>query len=226
MRDKVLRSASTLFRLKGETTLRAKNNLWGIFSLCISLVVINSMSGCESSVDEPSTDGTQIGGPTYDGSGFGVMPGEVKLPAAYSSTVQFEALNGREPYTWRVSRSDLGSISASGLYTSSARAGENTITVSDGSGRSVRAKVIQETPVSSVLNITPAVTTLDSGVINNVNFVGNGGVPPYSWSVTEARLGTVNTSGRYQNNLDENGSNYVVLRDSNGSTVTALVIQE
>lgn len=192
------------------------------------LVLALFVSACEDDPDDrmasqdPLSPGSSAA--NYGASGFGIMPGSATISAATTRIIQFEAISGSPPYTWRVSRSDLGTITASGLYTSNTREGINTITVTDSRNASVRATVTQTSEATSTLRISPSSSDVPVDRQYQVQFQVSGGVPPYAWSVSQSTLGTIDGDGLYTSRTIS-GANTVFVRDGNGSLASALINQ-
>lgn len=90
-------------------------------------------SGCE--LNEDSTTSVTL------------SPASVYLNAGAVSIVEFTASGGDSNYTWSVSDISLGTIyeasTAIAFYQSTTNSGTNTLTVTDSSSNSARAKIIQ-----------------------------------------------------------------------------------
>lgn len=104
-----------------------------------------------------------------------------------SSTQQFVASGGVTPYSFSI-LSGGGSVSDSGLYTAPSSATVTTLRVSDSAGAVRDALIIVEVEIS----LTPA--NRKANVSSTFQFSTNGGVPPYSYSVTSG-TSTINSSG-------------------------------
>lgn len=192
-----------------------------VFVVTVSFFLV----GCEDDVSKFGSKPPVVDvGVITSSSGLGVKPGAVTLAPGTVRDVQFEAINGTPPYTWRVSRNNLGTISSSGLYMANDDAGENTITVTDSEGRSVQATVTQSARAFDELKISPASGELATDKSYELKFQATGGAPPYSWSVSSSSLGTINNSGLYTSKPVP-GNNTVVVVDQNGSSASVNVNQ-
>jgi hypothetical protein len=76
-----------------------------------------------------------------------LSPASAYLTSSEVSVLTFTASGGDSNYTWSVSDSSLGTLYAAdetALYQSVAKAGTNTVWVSDSSGNTASATVVQE----------------------------------------------------------------------------------
>lgn len=195
--------------------------------LCATFI----LAGCEDdpgSVPEnqdPRSPGSAAA--SFNSSGLGIMPGSISIDASISGSVQFEALNGSPPYSWRVSRSDLGTINNAGLYTSKPIAGNNTITVTDSRNISVQATAFQSAsgaPPATDLSIIPDDLVFDTEEQYTIQFQASGGSPPYQWFVSSSDLGDIErNTGKYTTKNIITGVNIITVRDSGGLVATARV---
>lgn len=211
----------------GATTWRSSAVFYALLLVAAQLFLV----GCEDDPDASLTNQTpetpHASVANYGASGFGIMPGSVSLGSGSNRDVQFEPINGTPPYTWRVSRSDLGAISSAGLYMANTPDGQNTITVTDSAGRSVQATVIQANNAAAIaaLAIVPATSTIGIDKQYQISFQATGGIPPYSWSASSTGLGTITSAGLYTSRTIA-GQNTITVRDANGTLASATVIQE
>jgi hypothetical protein len=80
---------------------------------------------------------------------------------------------------------------------------------------------------SSALAITPPAIIVNAASLTNVSFTASGGTTPYTWSVSNATIGTVagNESNAVYTPYGVTGLNGVMVTDANTNTVTAYVTQ-
>ncbi|QTA83747.1 Uncharacterized protein dnl_61620 [Desulfonema limicola] len=139
--------------------------------------------------------------------------------------VGFNAQGGVPPYTWSVTgRGNLDTTgSKSAVYTAPTPAEFAVVTLKDSGGNSITANISPkeiDDEVIEALTITPV--SGDVGDRQIIGFNAQGGVPPYTWSVTG------------KGNLDITGSKsavytaptpaefaVVTLKDSGGNSITA-----
>jgi PKD repeat protein len=128
----------------------------------------------------------------------------------------FGASGGVPPYAFSVVTGGAGgTIDSSGAYTAPASAGTDTVRVADSIGNAASAAVT----VVAVLSISPASYAMALG--NSGVFLGNGGFPPYSYSVSGMAGGTISSAGVYT--PTSLGIATVTVTDSTGSKATAAV---
>jgi hypothetical protein len=128
----------------------------------------------------------------------------------------FIASGGVSPYTFRV-KSGLGSIDAqTGEYTAPNQEGSAVIAVTDASSFSDEALV----SIHTAMSISPENPTIISG--DSVNFLVNGGVPPYQYAVVTGGGSFVDSTYTSPKNFS-GGSVTVRATDSIGSSITTLV---
>lgn len=152
----------------------------------------------------------------------------------------FTASGGTGSFTWRVSNSSLGNfleISGSRNSTASYGAsgvGNNTVTVTDVTGKSATATVQQSAdgggeidPVS--LNQSLVTVDPDGGT---ADFAASGGTGEFSWSVGDSSVGIIssisgsrNGNATYSAVTGVTGQNLVTVRDGGGDSTSATVVQ-
>ncbi len=162
---------------------------------------------------------------------------------ANGGTTSFSATGGTGDYTWRVSSTSLGNFtSISGPRNGSAeyrasRTGNNTVTVTDGTGQSASALVQQTTdpvdppPGADPVTVSPSVTTINS-LGGTDSFSASGGSGTFRWSVSNGQLGqfslitgTRDASATYLA-LGTPGQNVITVTDTDtGARATATVNQ-
>jgi hypothetical protein len=106
------------------------------------------------------------------------------------NTQQFAATGGTGTYYWAVSDQTIGTISASGLFTSRGTLGTTTVTASDSAGNTGTASV---TVATSTLNVSPATVTL--GRRQTQQFTSTGGTGTIYWSASDRTIGSVSATG-------------------------------
>ena len=141
----------------------------------------------------------------------------------------FSMSGGTAPYSWDVSDSSKGSISASGgqgVYTVTA-VGKNDVIAYDRNGNSAIAKISGSSSSAS----TPlTVSASPSQLLHNLDLAiltASGGTGPYKWKVQEANGDLVGsdtgTSVSYKR--ISSGDNIVTVTDSLGATAMVLIKQ-
>ena len=163
---------------------------------------------------------------TYSGSSSSslkISPSATTL-TGNDDTVSLTASGGSSPYSWTVSSTTLGSVSATTgstvTYTSKKVAGTATITVTDDDDNSATATVTYSgSSSSSDLKISP------SGTLNfNTNYIiqvftATGGNDPYTWNVSSTNFGTLSASSGSQVTYTSKfvgGTNYITVTDEDG----------
>jgi hypothetical protein len=93
---------------------------------------------------------------------------------------------------------------------------------------------------SSGVTITPTSATVSASSVTNITFDANGGIPPYTWSVSNPGIGSIaveDASGVFTpyalNNSSADytasgalGTNVVVVTDADSNSASAIIIQE
>ncbi|NUN04894.1 MAG: DUF1566 domain-containing protein [Bdellovibrio sp.] len=144
-----------------------------------------------------------------------------KYKLAVGQVLNFSAAGGVAPYVYSIVEAGQGSIDAnSGQYTAPANLNNGvsaTIKVVDSLGHEA-TKIVS---LYSALSVTPSGKNL--AVNNSATFTGQGGLPPYTYSVTGAPAnGTVNASGLYTAPASA-GSYSLTVTDSDGNTTNASI---
>ena len=201
---------------------------FSLMLLAIAIVFIGcegkSMNdGSEYLADHPydSLDRPDWTGETaYD---LQIIPSKITIPLR--GDFQLSVTGGAEPYgDWVVTIPDLGSVSSSGKYTAGRHnTGENTVSITDASGKTVSMTVIVSSGIESYpLRIIPENITIPSS--ESFQLYVTGGRPPYGdWMVTIPALGSVSSSGRYTSS-SATGTNIVSITDASGKTVSMTVV--
>jgi hypothetical protein len=193
--------------------------------------------GCEnepaglSDLDQYFADHPYATDPRLDGENVVHLEPSQGIVATAGQVITFRAFGGTAPYTWDVAIRDVGSVTPSPVTSDTAtyRAEEaslNSVIVTDANGHSAVASISQ--PGSAALSITPSsVTLLRPAAGTVVQFVANGGVPPYGhWNVAFPEVGTVDGNGLYTVvATGVNASNVVSVTDAAGTLAVAAVAE-
>ncbi|VAW77713.1 Alkaline phosphatase [hydrothermal vent metagenome] len=129
-------------------------------------------------------------------------------------TQQFAAAGGAAPYTWSVSNPAVISVNAAGLVTALA-AGTATVTATDANGVAGSATVTVNAAPANIV-ITPNTATVPTG--GTQQFTANGGVAPYTWSLSTEDAGTIDAVTGLFTAGDEAATTTVIATDANGDT--------
>ncbi|MCX7592109.1 MAG: hypothetical protein N2255_10835 [Kiritimatiellae bacterium] len=142
----------------------------------------------------------------------------------------FTASGGSLPYTWKVSSSSRGTITAQGktqaIYTRLSE-GENVVTVIDKRGQAATATITQPGPaVPAALTIAPPMASPASDGATVV-FTASGGTLPYTWDVSSPALGSITPQGTRQAIYTrlQSGNNFVLVTDAAGQLALATITQ-
>ena len=90
-------------------------------------------TACDDDEEDTTTSGV-----------LSISPASVTIPAGVNTNLIFVASGGTTPYTWSVSSSIYGTLVASGsqaIYSSTAMAGRNYVTVTDSFTNSITATI-------------------------------------------------------------------------------------
>ncbi len=139
-----------------------------------------------------------------------VTPDTATLAAG--TTQQFTASGGAAPYSWSVSDASVASINASTGLLDALAPGQVTVTAMDVAGVTGTAQVTVTTVV-----VSPDTTTLL--VADTQQFTAVGGSTPYSWSVSDATVASIDANTGLLTALAL-GSVQVTATDANGFTDT------
>ncbi len=128
-------------------------------------------------------------------------------------SLQFSASGGSAPYGWSSSNPGVASIDTNGRLTA-LRAGSTVVTATDANGRqgSTAAITVNEPPVS--IAVTPSSGSVTVG--STLRFSASGGRAPYSWSVSDAAVASIDANGLLTGLAA--GTVVVTARDADGVT--------
>lgn len=142
-------------------------------------------------------------------SNISVSPGTASV--AVGSSVQFGASGGSAPYSWSSSNTSVASIDANGRLTG-LRAGTTVVRVTDANGLQGASSTITVTPAPANVSVTPASGSVNVG--STLRFSASGGRGPYSWSVSNGSLASIDSNGLLS--ALAAGSVVVTARDADG----------
>ncbi len=131
------------------------------------------------------------------------------------TTVTVIATGGQGPYVFAVT-SGAGTVDASGHFTSPS-AGTSVITATDSLGLSTTTTVVVNPP----LVVSPTSATLTASSSQTLPFVAQGGVPPYTYSVSSGS-GAIDAQGIYTAGA-KSGTDTVRITDAQGTVGPAAV---
>lgn len=82
-------------------------------------------------------------------------------------------------------------------------------------------------PSTVTLTVSPSSVSFTAGIVTNVQFTAVGGRSPFTWSVSDASLGAIVSSGStaIYTSTTNSGRNYINLSDSATNSATATVNQ-
>lgn len=163
----------------------------------------------------------------------GALPARLTLTPQTASikvgeTLQFTAEGGTPPYLWRTTNPFIASVNGSGLLTG-ITSGVVFVTVSDSRGQSASTSLIlvNSTSTGSTgstgLNVTPTSAIVPRG--GWMQFSVSGGNGPYTWSVSNPVVGTVNSIGFFQASFLVTGTTTITVKDYFGKTITTGTIE-
>jgi hypothetical protein len=163
-----------------------------------------------------------------------VTPLTATIPATNQpgGQIQFTVSGGIPPYqAWQVSRPDIATISASGLYRSTGiapvgAAVEVTVSILDAAGNVAEATVTHAALQPGTVKIDQP-SPFNIGVQNVVQFTASGGTPPYQWTQSRPLVGQVNPVTGIYSDIDPPvaSTNDVTVIDSLGVTATIQVLE-
>ena len=183
--------------------------------------------GCENNSDAPG-DGANSTAQFY------VSPPAVALES-FENTVVLTVNGGSATFIWTVSDASLGIINGLDANSSTdsrsvnyqrvgTAEGANTIRVQDSNGWIAHATVT--TGLDGVLIVSPATVTLTGATVTQA-FTVQGGMQPYSWSVSDGSLGTITlvsgTTATYTRLVGVTGVNTIHVTDLQGLSAYATV---
>jgi len=137
-----------------------------------------------------------------------------------NETQSLNVLGGTPPYEWRVTNSLVASIDINGVLTALS-GGSIKVTVMDIEGNLAATDIILISE-SRALNLLPIESIYATG--QQFQLSVQGGTPPYSWTVSNAAVLSINQSTQTATALGE-GVSFISVTDAMGETVTSNVIE-
>ena len=205
------------------------------------LVALMALGGCEGESDTDSSGVDDYFEANPYSSEAREDPGETSLQISpvlatlsiIGESVVFKGSGGKSPFTWSVSDSNNGHIEVSGWSQANYycdKVGNNDVIVQDQNKHSAIAHI---TPEVDTMTVSPSSVTLIVGEAEYyASFTVSGGTPPYIWSSGNVSLGTVSYSAdtsyvaAYTAVAGAYGNNVITVRDAEGRTTSATVIQK
>ncbi|MGD8567913.1 MAG: Ig-like domain-containing protein [Gammaproteobacteria bacterium] len=108
-----------------------------------------------------------------------------------NQTLQFQASGGTPPYTFSVSDSGVATIDSTTGVLTGLSSGVVQISATDANGVSDTTNNVEV--VETTLNVTPAAAVIGTG--SQLQFSVAGGTPPYSWSVLDNNIASIDANG-------------------------------
>lgn len=150
-------------------------------------------------------------------SSINIAPNIAELVVGQS--VQFQANGGIVPYTWSTPANGIGNINATTGLFSGLSAGVTEVSVRDANGISKTSGAIRVVAAQALV-LSPMRADLMPGEF--LEFQVSGGFAPYSWSVSDRTIASINNTGLLT--ALTLGSVTVTATDSMGSSVTSNAI--
>jgi hypothetical protein len=113
---------------------------------------------------------------------LGITPTTISVPTESNNT-SFSGTGGMAPYKYSTNN---GTVSSNGLFTAPKSPGSAVVTVTDSRNNKVEARVT----IYQSLGINPPNKLMMVG--SSFTFTGTGGIPPYTYSSTDGKIGLSN----------------------------------
>ncbi|MBI5184249.1 MAG: Ig-like domain-containing protein [Nitrospinae bacterium] len=156
----------------------------------------------------------------HSGRAMKISPSSVIL--GYGESITFLTVGGTQPITYSLSNKTFGSINSSGVFTAKKYQTKDKkfyVIAKDKRGDEAKAKV---SIIKNSVEISPSVATLGYG--NSLTFGAAGGYEnSYTWTVSNASMGTIAASTGLFTAKNTTGSVTVRAKDSAGTQGTAIV---
>jgi len=190
------------------------------------------MTGCEDSPDTDNNDDYfEDSAVSRDPRDIGITPTLTVAPASATATfigqaISFTVSGGSGGFKWSVANS-AGSVRVEGssmaVYTVGTLSG-NSVIVYDSAGHAGVATITG--PNDPSLSAAADPISLSSDGSKSI-LTATGGTPPYSWSVTDLALGTLNSGSGQQVVYTRGhvGDNSVTVSDSTGASYHVILQQ-
>jgi len=133
-----------------------------------------------------------------------------------TGTIQFSASGGTLPYIWSSTSYGIAAVNATGLLTG-VSVGSVIISATDANGIVGESQAITITAAPPQVTLSPANAVLSSGM--DLQFSANGGIPPYTWSTSNANIASISAIGLLT--ALAAGNTTVTVDDSSGGSATS-----
>jgi uncharacterized protein YjdB len=132
-------------------------------------------------------------------------------------SVQFSANGGATPYSWSVSNTTVASIDANGMLTALSQ-GTLQVTATDADGISGNSANIDVNAVTITVSAPRATVSVGA----NLQLTASGGSAPYTWSVNNPAVATIDSNGLLS--ALAAGTVSVTATDANGNSGTSVAV--
>ena len=155
---------------------------WQAWLFCLLSATL--ILACTGDLDN---DGAALLGPSF---GITIVPQNTQVAKGTANAVTYAATGGVTPYTYSLDATDIGTITAAGVFTSLAIAGTATVRAVDSTGVLGTTKV---TVVPTLLVVVPgtAVNTVAGGQVFTATLNSASGI--IACSISDSNLGSATT---------------------------------
>ena len=181
-----------------------------------SIGVVNAISSGFAVISVTDANGISTSSGQFEVRSVSITPSTVNL--LIGDTLQLSASGGAAPYQWSINYPSVASISANGMLTALS-IGSVRVFVQDADGFGTMSGNISVTDGTTLISITPNTA--------NVNwsrwqlFTPSGGVPPYTFSLSNPAAGIIYTDtwpGWFRATGAIGSTTTVIVTDANGDT--------
>lgn len=199
-----------------------------LLALVIPMGCDDGGSGDNGELDAYFASHPYVSDPRNGGSSVATLTPSSATLSTVGEKAVFQFNGGVTPFTWDVSDSSKGSISASGdqgVYTVTA-VGKNDVIAYDRNGNAAIAKISgSDSSVATPLTVSASPSQLDHDEDLAV-LKASGGAAPYSWAVSNSKGGIDNSTGTSViYTRIHPGDNAVTVTDSLGATANIVIKQ-
>lgn len=227
LRDRVIgvNSATSIRASGGVPPYQWRNSNPAIVKLDEATGIVTGLSAGQATITITDSLGETVVSDVIEVRTLAMSPANYVLETGQS--VNYSAAGGLPPYRWQSNNMAVASVDAAGLVSALAPGlVKISVTDADGIQMSTELTVIAVgSGLAHPMDIRPATATLSRRSTNVLQFTVSGGTAPYSFSLSNPSVGSINAiTGEYAPLSDIAGETQVIVSDADGHVARSGVV--